>query len=178
MALKYPEQGYVQGMAPLAATLLCYAPEEKSFVMMTRLWDRCGMKYFFLPKFQGLMSAFNELEDLLLHYDVGKVLERAGIKPAFFAPRWYLCMFNNVLPFSTQLRIWDMVTFVLDEFVVFLHAVSLTLLDGLYKQLIKADSSEIMAHLTGRINVIDDDEFMRRVQRLWNELMTTKKNTA
>src|SRR5690606_22310897 len=37
LSIYFPATGYVQGMAPLGATLLCYFDEEKCFAMLVRM---------------------------------------------------------------------------------------------------------------------------------------------
>lgn len=61
-------------MAPIAATLLCYFPDELTFVMLVRLWQDKGLKNFFSRQFDGLMNAFKSLEEELKHRPVGRKL--------------------------------------------------------------------------------------------------------
>jgi Rab-GTPase-TBC domain len=61
-------------MAAIAATLLCYYPGEIAFVMLVRLWQNKGLKHFFSPEFDGLMSAFDTLEERLKERPVGRKL--------------------------------------------------------------------------------------------------------
>ena len=62
LSLYFPEIGYVQGMAALAATLLCYYDEEHAFVMMVRLWQLRGLQRLYQSGFEGLMDALSEFE--------------------------------------------------------------------------------------------------------------------
>jgi len=62
ISLYFPETGYVQGMASLAATLLCYYDEERCFVMMVRLWRFRGLEHLYEPGFAGLMAALGDFE--------------------------------------------------------------------------------------------------------------------
>ena len=62
LALYFPDTGYVQGMASIAATLLCYYDEETAFVMMVRLWELRGLEKLYQHGFDGLMSALGEFE--------------------------------------------------------------------------------------------------------------------
>jgi len=80
ISLKFPKQRYVQGMAPIAATLLCYYPDDIAFVMLVRLWQDKGLKNFFLQEFDGLMTAFKSLDETLAHRPVGKQLVRGPQK--------------------------------------------------------------------------------------------------
>jgi hypothetical protein len=63
-------------MAAIAATLLCYYPDDIAFVMLVRLWQDKGLKDFFSPEFDGLMTAFKSLENALKFRPEGKTLVR------------------------------------------------------------------------------------------------------
>ena len=62
MSIYFPDTGYVQGMAALAATLLCYFDEEMAFVMLVRLWQLRGLERLYQSGFEGLMQALEEFE--------------------------------------------------------------------------------------------------------------------
>ena len=62
MSIYFPNTGYVQGMAALAATLLCYFDEEMTFVMLVRLWQLRGLERLYQSGFEGLMQALEEFE--------------------------------------------------------------------------------------------------------------------
>ena len=70
VALYFPTVGYVQGMASLVATLLCYFDEERAFVMAVRLWRYRGLEALYKPGFAGLIGALGDFE--------GKWLAGAG----------------------------------------------------------------------------------------------------
>ena len=75
MSLYLPETGYVQGMAPLAATLLCYYEEDRAFVMLVRLWMLRGLERLYESGFSGLMDALDDFEkNWLRGGDVAKKL--------------------------------------------------------------------------------------------------------
>lgn len=67
LSLHFPEIGYVQGMAALAASLLCYYDEERCFVMLVRLWQYRGLERLYEKGFAGLMIALQDLEKHWLH---------------------------------------------------------------------------------------------------------------
>lgn len=60
LSLYFPVTGYVQGMASLAATLLCYYDEEKTFIMLVRMWTLRGLDKLYELGFGGLMAALDE----------------------------------------------------------------------------------------------------------------------
>ena len=62
LSLYFPDVGYVQGMASIAATLLCYYEEETTFVMLVRLWELRGLGKLYRSGFGGLMAALQEFE--------------------------------------------------------------------------------------------------------------------
>lgn len=62
MSLYFPDTGYVQGMASLAATLLAYYDEEHTFIMLVRLWQLRGLEKLYRSGFAGLMEALSDFE--------------------------------------------------------------------------------------------------------------------
>ena len=110
ISLYFPGVGYVQGMASLAATLLCYFDEERAFVMLVRLWRYRGLEGLYKPGFAGLMAALAEFEGRWLAgagKEVKGKLSELGIDATAYGTRWYLTLFNLSIPFPAQLRVWD-----------------------------------------------------------------------
>ena len=125
MSLHFPDTGYVQGMAALAATLLAYYEEEKAFIMLVRLWDLRGLDKLYKAGFGGLMEALDDFEKQWLGQGelaakLVRFLPRVtspnayqswqntlGIGPTAYGTRWYLTLFNYSIPFPAQLRVWD-----------------------------------------------------------------------
>lgn len=108
LSLYFPITGYVQGMASLAATLLCYFDEERSFVMLVWMWKLRGIDQIYQPGFEGLMNALDDFQRRwLTNSDVAQKLSELNIEPTAYATRWYLTLFNLSVPFPAQLRIWD-----------------------------------------------------------------------
>jgi hypothetical protein len=108
MSLHFPDTGYVQGMAALAATLLSYYAEDMAFVMLVRLWELRGLEKLYRHGFGGLMEALSDFETAWLGQgEVGKKLEAIGVPPTAYGTRWYLTLFNYSIPFPAQLRVWD-----------------------------------------------------------------------
>lgn len=108
LSIYFPATGYVQGMAALAATLLCYYDEEMAFVMLVRLWQLRGLERLYQSGFDGLMQALEEFEKRwLANGEVAVKLKELGIEPTAYGTRWYLTLFNYSIPFPAQLRVWD-----------------------------------------------------------------------
>ncbi|KAI4261559.1 MAG: hypothetical protein L6R42_003240 [Xanthoria sp. 1 TBL-2021] len=108
LSIYFPDTGYVQGMAALAATLLCYFDEEMTFVMLVRLWQLRGLERLYQSGFEGLMQALEEFETgWLANGVVSQKLKQLDIFPTAYGTRWYLTLFNYSIPFPAQLRVWD-----------------------------------------------------------------------
>ncbi|WVN90220.1 uncharacterized protein L203_105456 [Cryptococcus depauperatus CBS 7841] len=101
--------GYVQGMGPIAATLLCYFDPERAYTLMVRLHDVYGMHEIFEPGFPGLLEAFYVQERLMewTMPDLYRTFQRNMISSSAWGTKWYITLFVNTFPFSQQLRIWD-----------------------------------------------------------------------
>lgn len=87
MSLYFPDTGYVQGMAALAATLLAYYDEEHAFIMLVRLWQLRGLEELYKSGFAGLMEALADFErEWLAGGEVASKLVRGYLKTRkFFA---------------------------------------------------------------------------------------------
>lgn len=107
-SLHFAEQGYVQGIAALAATLLSYYEETMAFVMLVRMWELRGLAKLYAPGFGGLMEALDDFEkDWLGQGELRKRLDALMVGPTAYGTKWYLTLFNYSVPFGCQLRVWD-----------------------------------------------------------------------
>ena len=114
LSIYFPDTGYVQGMAALAATLLCYFDEEMTFVMLVRLWQLRGLERLYQSGFEGLMQALDEFEKIWLAE--GEVSARLVSYPSFkehdvhqlnllLERAWYIthCLRYTMVPNPLQL---------------------------------------------------------------------------
>jgi hypothetical protein len=102
MSLYLPETGYVQGMAALAATLLCYYEEDRAFVMLVRLWMLRGLERLYESGFAGLMEALADFEtNWLRNGDVAKKLvSRTFLCPVYPASPQHVASTDLGKPWS------------------------------------------------------------------------------
>ncbi|KAJ7070673.1 rab-GTPase-TBC domain-containing protein [Mycena amicta] len=108
-SLRCSDCGYVQGMGPIAATLLCYLDPEKAYASLVRLHDAYSMHSIFSPGFPGLLEAIYVQERITeqMMPDVYKAFQKHTISTTSYATKWYITLFSNSVPFQTQLRLWD-----------------------------------------------------------------------
>lgn len=197
MSLYFPDTGYVQGMAALAATLLAYYDEEHTFIMLVRLWQLRGLEQLYKSGFAGLMEALDDFErEWLEKGEVAAKLNELGIPPTSYGTRWYLTLFNYSIPFPAQLRVWDVFMLLGDAedpvtsrmhhkhskpkstshhsktstFGVgldVLHATSAALIDGMRDIILESDFENAMKVLTSWVPIKDVELFMRVARAEW-----------
>lgn len=196
ISIYFPETGYVQGMASLVATLLCYFDEEKCFVMLVRMWRYRGLCRLYRPGFEELMTAMKDFNDNWLNKDVAKKLEELGIDTTAYGTRWYLTLFNLSIPFAAQLRVWDVFLLFGDrsshgasasepvesttdqprvgEYDV-LHAASAALAEALREVIVDSDFENAMKALTSPIQIKDEDLLLKVMKAEWKTHHSKKK---
>ncbi|ESK97713.1 gtpase activating protein [Moniliophthora roreri MCA 2997] len=103
--------GYVQGMGPIAATLLCYFPPSHVYAALVRLHSSpvYALHTIFAPGFPGLLEAIYVQEQITKEVmpSVYKAFGDMGVSTTSYATKWYITMFANTVTFQTQLRMWD-----------------------------------------------------------------------
>ncbi|KAI9766726.1 MAG: hypothetical protein M1840_006370 [Geoglossum simile] len=187
ISLYFPDVGYVQGMATLAATLLCYYDEDTTFVMLVRLWELRGLERLYQSGFEGLMQGLEEFEQKWLGGgDVYQKLHELGIGPTAYGTRWYLTLFNYSIPFPAQLRVWDVFMLLGDPDpstggapkegdtgfsggLDVLHATSAALIDGMREILLDSDFENGMKVLTSWIPIKDEELLMKVAKVEWRQ---------
>jgi hypothetical protein len=198
ISIYFPETGYVQGMASLVATLLCYFDEEKCFVMLVRMWQYRGLCRLYRPGFDELMTAMKDFNDNWLNKDVAKKLEELCIDTTAYGTRWYLTLFNLSIPFAAQLRVWDVFLLFgnrpsqasasvsesvksgatdqsrIGEYDV-LHATSAALAEALREVIVDSDFENAMKALTSPIQITDEDLLLKVMKAEWKTHHSKKK---
>lgn len=187
LSLYFPVTGYVQGMASLAATLLSYYDEERCFVMLVRLWELRGLNRLYSPNFTELMDALQDFEKYwLAGKDVAKSLKDLCVDPTAYGTRWYLTLFHLSIPFSSQLRIWDVFMLlgssppdppapeaphgkqvsqqVSSRGLEVIHATSTAIILALSEHIVDSEFENAMKALTSFVPVKNDDLLMKVVR--------------
>lgn len=200
LSLYFPDTGYVQGMASLAATLLSYYDEERCFVMLVRLWELRGLNRLYSPDFTELLDALQDLEKhWLAGKEVAKSLKELCIDPTAYGTRWYLTVFHLSIPFSSQLRVWDVFMLLGDsppelpdsgtstgkrvsqhlssKGLEPLHATSTAIILALSEHIVDSEFENAMRALTSFVPVKNDDLLMKVVRAEYKQhLSKMKKN--
>lgn len=193
LSLYFPDTGYVQGMASLATTLLCYFDEEKCFVMLVRMWQLRGLESLYKPGFEGLLAALKDFDENWLNKDVSDKLAELCIDNTAYGTRWYLTLFNLSIPFAAQLRVWDVFLLMgstmansntlsrtdgssdVPAGLDILHATSAALIQALREILLDSDFENAMKALTSWIPIKDEDMLMKVTKAEWKAHQSKKK---
>lgn len=198
LSLYFPVTGYVQGMASLAATLLSYYDEERCFIMLVRLWELRGLNRLYSPNFTELMEALQDFEKYWLSEkkNVAKSLKELCIDPTAYGTRWYLTLFHLSMPFSAQLRIWDVfmllgssppdppapdapstkqATRISSKGLETIHATSTAIILALSEHIVDSEFENAMKALTSFVPVKNDDLLMKVVHAEYKQHMNKMK---
>ncbi|OCT92528.1 hypothetical protein XELAEV_18015584mg [Xenopus laevis] len=105
--------GYCQGMNFIAGYLILLTKdEEKAFWLMDALIGRILPDYY-SPAMTGLKTDQEVLGDLVKKKlpAVSQLIEAHGVMWTLLVSRWFICLFIDILPVETVLRIWDCLFF-------------------------------------------------------------------
>ncbi|CAH8451602.1 unnamed protein product [Heterobilharzia americana] len=108
----YPDIGYCQAQAPIAAALLIHMTEEEALWTFVCLCNRYMVDYF-KTGLERVKIELNMLFILVKKYqpEIYKHMVKCNTEPILFAVDWFMCLYTRNLPWSTVLRIWDMFFF-------------------------------------------------------------------
>ncbi|KAM4045027.1 growth hormone-regulated TBC protein 1 [Anomaloglossus baeobatrachus] len=101
--------GYCQGMNFITGILILVSKdEEKAFWLLDALIGRILPDYY-SPAMMGLKTDQEVLGDLVKMKipAVAELIDKHGVMWTLLVSRWFICLFIDVLPIETVLRIWD-----------------------------------------------------------------------
>lgn len=170
------EVGYCQGLNYIAGLLLIVTKnEEWSFWLLKQLLDNTVRSYH-TKTMEGLKIDTAVFRALLVQRapQVNQRLEVVGLPCAVMSTKWLICMFAEVLPTETVLRIWDCIFLEGDKI---LFRVSLTLLVSAQLAIEQAEDVVALAGLLQAIvkgpEVIDCHRFVQSIFRVPGTLKRT-----
>ncbi|KAJ3655045.1 hypothetical protein Zmor_014189 [Zophobas morio] len=160
------EVGYCQGLNYIAGLLLLATKsEEASFWLLKVLVEQLLPKYY-IPSMSGLLTDLDVLNALIQKQEpiLHRHIQNIGMPWALGTTKWFICLYSEVLPTETVLRIWDCL---FNEGSKVLLRVAITLIK-LHKQKIleTTELSELIAcfrDMRSHEGVIDCHQFMKDV---------------
>ncbi|CAH8497760.1 unnamed protein product [Schistosoma bovis] len=147
-AVHFPKVGYCQGMNYIAAVLLLVLDcppnerEVKAFWLLDALINHILPKYYSSDMLAVRVDCmvFNQLlKDKIP--TVHKIIMNSGITCTLLATKWFICLFADVLPIETTIRVFDCLFYEGDKV---LFRVCLSLVRLHYKDLIQCNEFPIL----------------------------------
>jgi len=137
------EVGYVQGMGFIAALMLTYMDEERSFFMIHALMKKRELESLYLPGFPELNKKIYVLLNLQKRFipKIYSVFRKFDVIPYSYASEWFLCLFSRNLRFNALVRIFD--TFILEGYKV-IYRFSLAFLKSKEQKLIECTGLDVL----------------------------------
>lgn len=161
-----PTVGYCQGMNFIAGYLIIITKdEEKSFWLMDALVGRILPDYY-TPAMLGLKTDQEVLGELVKVKApaVGQLMAQYPGIWTLVVSRWFICLYIDVLPIETVLRVWDCLFY---EGSKVLFRVALTLILHHQAEILRArslpDVCECFKQITSGAFTLDCHTFMQKI---------------
>ena len=106
-----PAIGYCQGLNYIAGLLLLVTREEEAAFWLLKVLLEHQLPDYYTPSMPGLLTDLRVLE-LLVKQELpalARHIEGLGAPWALLASKWFICLYSEVLPTETVLRVWDIV---------------------------------------------------------------------
>uniref|UniRef100_A0A8C2S1C2 Growth hormone-regulated TBC protein 1 n=1 Tax=Capra hircus TaxID=9925 RepID=A0A8C2S1C2_CAPHI len=159
--------GYCQGMNFIAGYLILVTKsEEEAFWLLDALVGRILPADYYSPSMLGLKTDQEVLGELVRTKlpAVAALMDGHGVLWTLVASRWFICLFVDVLPVETVLRVWDCL---FSEGSKIIFRVALTLLKHHQASILEAtsvpDLCEKFKEITRGRFVTECHSFMQRV---------------
>lgn len=163
------EVGYCQGLNYIAGLLLLATKnEETSFWLLKTLVEDILPKYY-IKSMSGLITDLAVLDELVSLREpvVYRHIKSIGMPWAVTSTKWFICLYAEVLPTETVLRIWDCLFY---EGSKILFRVALTLIRLHKEEILRSrDLAEIVGcfkNMGNHVDVINCHVFMKEIFKL------------
>lgn len=158
-----PEVSYCQGMNYVAGLLLLATKnEEYSFWLLKVLIEQILPPYY-VKSMRGLITDLAVLDELVKKREpvIHRHIVNVGMPWAVTTTKWFICLYSEVLPTETVLRIWDCLFY---EGSKILFRVALTLIRMHRNEILRSrDLTEIVdcfKKMSKHENVVDCHRFI------------------
>ncbi|XP_030747883.1 growth hormone-regulated TBC protein 1-A [Sitophilus oryzae] len=171
------EVGYCQGLNYIAGLLLLATKHEMvTFWLLKTLVEEILPKYY-IRTMTGLLTDFDVLNEIVQKYEpqIHRHIQNIGMPWAMGTTKWFICIYADVLPTETVLRVWDCLFY---EGSKILLRVALALI-RIHKEAIlqTSDLSELMSvfkNMKNHPRVIDCHGFIRDIFNLSSKLSSNR----
>jgi len=175
-----PKIGYCQGLNYITGLLLLITKEEDSSFWLLKVLTEKILPEYYSSNMPGLITDSRVLAELGRKHipQLSKHIDKLQVPWALLSSKWFICLFVDVLPVETVLRIWDCL---FSEGSKVLFRVSLGILHLDEQKLLAAKDmgslmEEIKSFLTSK-STLECHTFMESVYSSTQYLKTAKINS-
>lgn len=103
------EVGYCQGLNYIAGLLLLATKDEEATFWLLKVLVEKILPQYYIKTMSGLLTDLDVLDELIKIQDpsVHQHIQSIGMPWAVATTKWFVCIYAEVLPTETVLRIWD-----------------------------------------------------------------------
>lgn len=155
--------GYCQGLNYIAGLLLLATKDEESSFWLLKVIVENILPEYYITTMKGLLIDLNVLDELVSKSEpiVHSHIEQIGMPWAIGCTKWFICLYSEVLPTETVLRIWDSLFF---EGSKIIFRVALTLIKLHKKEILECDELgdliTCFRNMKNHQSIIDCHQFM------------------
>lgn len=138
------EVGYCQGLNYIAGLLLLATKDEEVTFWLLKVLVEKILPQYYIKTMSGLLTDLAVLDELINIQDphVHRHIKDIGMPWAVATTKWFVCIYSEVLPTETVLRIWDCLFY---EGSKILFRVAITLIKTHRQQILETrDLSELV----------------------------------
>lgn len=108
-AMQNKEVGYCQGLNYIAGLLLLVTKEEEASFWLLKMLVEKILPQYYIKSMSGLITDLAVLDELVAKMDteIHRHIHNIGMPWAVATTKWFICLYAEVLPTETVLRIWD-----------------------------------------------------------------------
>ncbi|XP_053694292.1 growth hormone-regulated TBC protein 1-A [Sabethes cyaneus] len=161
--------GYCQGLNYIAGLILIVTKNEESTFWLLKVLVENIVPLYHTRKMENLITDIDVLSELIKVRapDVHKHIESLGLPWPVIATKWLICLYAEVVPTETALRIWDCVFL---EGNKILLRVGISIVIGLKQEILATDDISTLIGLFRALEknttLMDCHRFMRSIFKL------------
>jgi len=169
--------GYCQGLNYVAGLLLLATKDEEQTFWLLTVLIRNILPSYYSSDMHGLITDIAVLEDLVRWKSpkIDRTMDHLRLPWPIIVTKWFVCLFAEVLPVETVLRIWDCL---FNEGSKILFRVAITLVKLNEEELLKCsefgEMAETFKKITRSSSALDCHLFMAAIFKLPGSLSSSQ----
>lgn len=164
-----PVVGYCQGMNYIAGLILLVTKNEEATFWLLREVMESIVPDYHTKSMKGVIRDINVLTELVKRRvpEINAKVEELSLPWQVISTKWFVCIFAEVLPVETVLRIWDClfyegykILFRVSLNLLFLHKAEILICDDI------CDLNSVFKNISASIKTIDCNKFIESMFKI------------